>query len=167
VQQKSFAHAPRGARKSHGATDSFSLNRLGAIIERWHRYLSGARVVRDRRGTSTTIPCENWKGTKMTHASFLLGIGALLAMTGIASGQSSHSMICGARDHIVAQLTTRYGEQVRSIGLAPRNRIIEVFASEETGSWTITITSADGTTCLMASGQHFELLPLAPRGEPL
>ena len=76
-------------------------------------------------------------------------------------------MICGARDQIVAQLGNRYGESVRSIGLAPRNRIVEVFASDETGSWTITITSADGTTCLMASGDYFETLPPAPRGAPL
>jgi hypothetical protein len=41
-------------------------------------------------------------------------------------------------------LGARYGETVRSIGLAGRDRIVEVFASEETGSWTILVTNTDG-----------------------
>jgi hypothetical protein len=88
-------------------------------------------------------------------------------VAGTATAQGTHTMVCGARDQIVAQLSTRYGEEVRSIGIAPRNRIVEVFASDETGSWTITITSADGTTCLIASGEYFEMLPPVPRGAPL
>jgi hypothetical protein len=35
---------------------------------------------------------------------------------------------------------------------------VEVFASAETGTWTITVTNATGTTCLVASGQAFERL---------
>ena len=98
----------------------------------------------------------------------LVLVGPVLVGLGYAAfGQPSHSMICGQRDQVVNTLATRYGESVRSIGLAPSNRIVEVFASDETGSWTITVTSADGTTCLMASGQHFEtFVPTAP-GEPL
>jgi hypothetical protein len=102
----------------------------------------------------------------MTQTRVLAALIALLAAPA-ADAQGTHTMICGARDQIVAQLSSRYGEQVRSIGLAPRNRIVEVFASDETGSWTITITSADGTTCLMASGGYFETLPPTPQGDPL
>ncbi|MBF9058409.1 hypothetical protein HKCCSP123_04360 [Rhodobacterales bacterium HKCCSP123] len=102
----------------------------------------------------------------MGHVRLATALLAALA-SGPAMAQGTHTMICGARDQIVAQLGNRYGERVRSIGLAPRNRIVEVFASDETGSWTITITSADGTTCLIASGDYFETLPPAPRGAPL
>jgi len=103
----------------------------------------------------------------MKQARALCAALAVLAMTGSAAAQPTHTMVCGAREDIVAQLTTRFGEQVRSIGLAPRNRIVEVFASEETGSRTITVTSVDGTTCLMASGDYFEILAPTPRGAPL
>jgi hypothetical protein len=51
--------------------------------------------------------------------------------------------------------------------MGPNNRIIEVFASDETGSWTITITSPDGTTCLVAAGQFWENLLPPPVGDPL
>jgi hypothetical protein len=96
--------------------------------------------------------------------------GAAIALTlaaGVAPAQTAHTMICGQREHVVATLTTRYGEQVRSMGLAPQNRIVEVYVSEETGSWTIVVTSADGTSCLMAAGEHYESFAPAPRGERL
>lgn len=76
-------------------------------------------------------------------------------------------MLCAERNIIVGELTGRYGEQVHGMGLAHQNRIVEVYVSAETGSWTITVTSADGTTCLMAAGQHFaQMAPLIP-GEDL
>ena len=44
------------------------------------------------------------------------------------------------------------------MGLGSNNAVIEVFASDETGSWTITVTKANGVTCLVASGQNFQTL---------
>ncbi|NKX44083.1 hypothetical protein [Roseicyclus persicicus] len=96
-----------------------------------------------------------------------LAAGTLLGTAGAGQAQQAHTMICGQREHVVGTLEARFGEQVRSMGLAPQNRIVEVFVSEETGSWTITVTSADGTTCLMASGQHYESFAPVPAGEPL
>ncbi|ABD53734.1 hypothetical protein [Jannaschia sp. CCS1] len=77
------------------------------------------------------------------------------------------NMLCADRNVIVGTLTDRFGEQVQSMGLANQNRIVEVYVSAETGSWTITVTSADGTTCLMAAGQHFAQMPPAVPGEDL
>lgn len=98
-------------------------------------------------------------------------IATLAVMSGLGGlptlAQGNGPLVCGDRDQIVHQLETHYGESVRSIGLAPQNRIIEMFASDETGSWTITVTSVDGTTCLMASGQHFEMFAAALPGEAL
>ena len=44
------------------------------------------------------------------------------------------------------------------MGLGANNQVIEVFASSETGTWTITVTTPAGVTCLVASGQAFEEL---------
>lgn len=76
-------------------------------------------------------------------------------------------MLCADRNIIVGELTGRYGEEVHGMGLAHQNRIVEVYVSAETGSWTITVTSADGTTCLMAAGQHFAQMTPAIPGEDL
>ena len=63
---------------------------------------------------------------------------------------------CGPRDVVVERLADGYGETRRSMGLGANNAMIEVFASNETGSWTITLTMPGGMTCLVASGQAFE-----------
>lgn len=84
-----------------------------------------------------------------------LGIGALILATNQAFGQTQN---CGSRDVVVQRLSETYGETRQSIGLGPNNRVIEVFASTETGTWTITVTSPNGMTCLVASGQAFESL---------
>lgn len=65
---------------------------------------------------------------------------------------------CAPRDVVIERLAERYGESRQSVGLGANNAVVEVFASDETGTWTITVTSVHGLTCLVASGQSFETL---------
>ena len=69
---------------------------------------------------------------------------------------------CGPRDNVAAQLEAQYGETRQSVGLSQEDHLLEVFASLETGSWTITITTPDGVSCLVAAGQAYQYL-----GDPL
>ncbi len=85
----------------------------------------------------------------------------------LAGPVAAQTMLCGQREMVVDELTDRYGEEVRGMGLAHQNRIVEVFVSEETGTWTITVTSPNGTTCLMAAGQHFATMEPQAAGEDL
>ena len=96
-----------------------------------------------------------------------LGIGAFLLATNHAFGQNLRQ--CGERAQVVNRLAEGYGETRQSLGLGANNAVIEVFASEETGTWTITVTLPDGRTCLIASGKSYEELDeeLAPVGETL
>lgn len=82
------------------------------------------------------------------------GVGAMLLATQHAFAQSTQN--CAPRDRVVARLAESFGETRQSIGLAPNNGVVEVFASRETGSWTITVTMPTGVTCLVASGQSYE-----------
>ncbi len=65
-------------------------------------------------------------------------------------------MACGARASFIAQLDAKYGETRRSMGLSG-NSVVELYANEKTGSWTILITSPQGTACMLAAGQAFQL----------
>ena len=78
----------------------------------------------------------------------------LAAMTLAASGQ--HLAQCGNRAAIVGNLSKKYDETRQSVGLGADNALVEIFASNTTGSWTITVTKAGGPTCLVASGRAFE-----------
>ena len=39
--------------------------------------------------------------------------------------------------------------------------VVETFASEDTGTWTILMTMPNGTACLMAAGEAFEQIDVA------
>ncbi|APZ53475.1 hypothetical protein [Salipiger abyssi] len=86
----------------------------------------------------------------------LAALTGLIAFGATAAGAQQNA--CAPRDQVVAKLAESYGETRRSIGLGSNNNVMEVFASAETGSWTITVTSVTGLTCLIASGQAFEAL---------
>lgn len=82
------------------------------------------------------------------------GILALAATTGFAQTANN----CAPREVVIERLASKYGEARQSMGLGANNSVVEVFSSSETGTWTITVTVASGTTCLVASGQHFETI---------
>lgn len=99
--------------------------------------------------------------TRIGQFSAALIVGVLLSTTAMAQMQP-----CAERDKVIQRLNNTYGETVRSMGLGANNGMMEVYASEETGSWSITMTMPDGQTCLIASGQAFEGITDAPKIAP-
>ncbi|WP_346770616.1 hypothetical protein [Shimia sagamensis] len=65
---------------------------------------------------------------------------------------------CAARDLVVERLAQKYRESRQALGLGTQGAMVEIFASEETGSCTITVTMPNGSTCLLATGQAYERL---------
>jgi hypothetical protein len=68
---------------------------------------------------------------------------------------------------MVRLLAEKYGEVRQLMGLADERGIVEWFASEETGSWTILLTSPQGVACMMAAGQAFQIEPVKAVGKPI
>jgi hypothetical protein len=97
-----------------------------------------------------------------------LGVGAMILATNHAFAQQQNRN-CADRARVVERLADGFGESRQSIGLGANNSVIEVFASAETGTWTITVTTPAGLTCLVASGQAFESVDeeLTPTGMAL
>lgn len=91
-------------------------------------------------------------------AAFLLAVQSVRADTGA----------CMDRAALVARLAAQYGENRQAAGLAGPDRLVELFASIETGSWTLVVTAPSGIACLLGAGEHFlrfEAEP-APDGDP-
>ncbi|NOD92741.1 hypothetical protein GS636_08090 [Ruegeria sp. HKCCD4884] len=80
-----------------------------------------------------------------------LGIMVLAAQQVQAAGQN-----CAPREDVLTRLHETYGETRRGLGLARQGAVMELFASSESGSWTITVTLPNGVTCLVTSGQAYE-----------
>jgi hypothetical protein len=107
---------------------------------------------------------------KETLFALSLGFGALIIVTQAQAETLAQAVVpqCGPRAAVVAQLADRFGESRRSMGIAANNMVMEIYASEASQSWTITVTTPQGQTCLIASGQGFEAVvePLPAKGEP-
>ena len=85
----------------------------------------------------------------------------------ILAAQQVQAAQCADHATVVANLARHYGETRQSIGLAHDNTVVEVFASLETGTWTITVTRPGGPTCLAAAGQAYQQLAAEmPPGDP-
>jgi hypothetical protein len=85
----------------------------------------------------------------------------LCALTPAAEAETR---ACADRTAVVERLETRFGETRQSVGLNDANGIVEIFASPETGTWTILVTTPDGKSCLLASGNLWEqVLPILGR----
>jgi len=86
------------------------------------------------------------------------GLAAATLAFGATSAPAQNQHNCAPRDTVLERLTAGYGETRRSMGLGANNLVIEVFASSDSGTWTITMTTPQGLTCLVASGQSFETM---------
>lgn len=90
-----------------------------------------------------------------------MGLGIM-----VLAAQQVHAQTpnCGPRPDVLQRLAETYGETRRGIGMARQGTVMEVFASDDTGTWTITVTLPNGLTCLVAAGEAYETLaePLPP-----
>jgi hypothetical protein len=78
-----------------------------------------------------------------------LGIGAVI------TALPAHAANCAARDQVVLRLQEQYSEQLTAGGLhssTSKSTLVEVWASPETGTFTVMLTSANGLSCILATG---------------
>lgn len=96
----------------------------------------------------------------MKHQTMMaaLAMGTLMTVTPALPVAAQSARNCAPREVVVTRLAEKYKETRRSMGLGANNAVVEVFASQESGSWTIIVTMPNGVTCLVASGQAFEAL---------
>lgn len=92
------------------------------------------------------------------------GLAAVLAATQVAHSAPQ----CDSREAVTALLADRYNETRRAVGIAGQSAVMELYASTETGTWSITMTLPDGMMCLMASGSNYEAVTeeLPAKGDP-
>lgn len=103
----------------------------------------------------------------MQHVLFALSLGfGILIFNAQAH---SNPINCAKRDQVIASLGETYGETRRSYGLGQNNQVVELYASKDSGTWTLLLTLPDGRSCLMAAGNAFQVADpdLTPTGEPL
>lgn len=92
---------------------------------------------------------------------------AAIALLLTATAATAQNNECGPRDVVIERLASKYGETRHSIGIGGRGVVMETFANAETGTWTITVTTPNGLTCLIAYGQSYErVADVVTEGDP-
>lgn len=84
-----------------------------------------------------------------------LAICVALAGTPALAQMAINPAACGNRKAVTDKLVEKYGELQRGAGMVSNDRLLELWRSEKTGSWTILMTRPDGLTCIMAAGNYW------------
>ncbi|EAQ24659.1 MULTISPECIES: hypothetical protein [unclassified Roseovarius] len=66
---------------------------------------------------------------------------------------------CLPRGDLVERLEGQFDEHLVGGGLQSPQQLLEVWASGETGSFTVFVTRPSGVSCVMATGQHWHTAP--------
>ncbi len=96
----------------------------------------------------------------------LLIMVAMLAGLAFGGGAAAQTT-CGTHASMIASLDLKYSETRRGFGLSGPTMAFEVWASDETGTWTILKVYTSGMACLMASGKYWQTDPPVAPGELL
>ena len=86
----------------------------------------------------------------------------LLGVAGTAPPLYAQQLSCSTRASVAERLSDKYNEHVVAGGLQNSERLVEVWASPETGTFTIIMTTAEGLSCIVASGTNYHQSQLAP-----
>ncbi len=86
----------------------------------------------------------------------VLATAALAAF--ILSAPAQAQPFCADRATVMGLLATEYSEAPVGMGIANNGGVIEILSSAAGKSWTIILTMPNGTTCMIAAGESWELL---------
>lgn len=90
-------------------------------------------------------------------------LGGLAQGAGPVQAAGRPEVPCARLDQIASFLKDQFGEEPVSLGLGSNGQLLQIFASEATRSWTVVTTTPTGMACVLATGEHWEQLPLGPQ----
>ncbi len=103
-----------------------------------------------------------------TSSPFL--IGPLMAAFFMFAAPVLANNLCQPRPAFVEHLKEKYDEQPAAFGLNNDGRLLEMFATPDGKTWTLLITDARGTSCVVTSGENWQKAApklLKPTGLPV
>ncbi|WP_069299496.1 hypothetical protein [Neptunicoccus sediminis] len=84
---------------------------------------------------------------RLTSTALVFGMAALAPPVAAAP--------CGPRAEIVTHLAQTYQEVRRGAGLSSATRVVELWSSAQTGSFSILLSYPNGMACVLATGSNW------------
>ncbi len=96
---------------------------------------------------------------------------ALLTLTAVAptglvapAMAQQQQMACAERGALVGQLQEKYNEQAQGVGLTGNGAVMELLTSDK-GTWSLIVTMPNGKSCLIATGDEWQQVPVKVAGK--
>lgn len=85
----------------------------------------------------------------------LAAVAAFSMLVTPVQAQGYIPVSCGERSATIKHLAEKYSEHPAGLGLTASGGALELHVSDS-GSWTILLTTPNGTACIVASGENWQ-----------
>jgi hypothetical protein len=86
----------------------------------------------------------------------ILILAIVLALTpAVALAQQA----CNPRHHVLKHLADKYKEVPVAVGVTNKGGLVEVLTTSNGGTWTIIVSEPNGTSCMVAAGEGWKIVP--------
>lgn len=89
------------------------------------------------------------------------GVLPLVALTAImvSATPAAAQGVCAERNSLVTKLQQDFSEAPSAAGISDSGAVIEVLSARDGKTWTILMTTPDGVSCVLATGEAWERAP--------
>ncbi len=94
--------------------------------------------------------------TVLLKSTFVVLTVLALSLGGAVSPLHAEARACLDRSVMIDTLITNYGEQLAEVREIKGKGLLEFHVSSDVGSWTAVLTSSEGISCVLATGQGLE-----------
>jgi hypothetical protein len=98
---------------------------------------------------------------KIATATLCATLAFTAALIAASADGAAQQAPCNQRDDVLGHLAQKYQELPVAVGVTNRGALVEVLSTGDGKTWTIIISSPDGQTCMVATGEGWRALPQA------
>ena len=92
---------------------------------------------------------------------YLTAFALFLTLPALAHAKIS-DVSCDDKARMMTTLTEVLGAERQGMGLRDPDTMLEIWVTRRNGEWLIVQNYANGTSCIVAMGDHWEDLPTGP-----
>ena len=81
------------------------------------------------------------------------------------AGPAAAQPVCRERGEVVEHLARKYQEAPVAMGVTSGGKLVEVLTDHKGDTWTIIVTTPQGMSCLVATGEGWRI-PSTERAKP-
>lgn len=94
----------------------------------------------------------------MTKRTWILGVAVATGLAVAPVVALAQTQACDQRQKVIGHLAAKYREAPIAVGVTNSGGLVEVLSTGSGDTWTIIVSSPDGTSCLIAAGEGWRII---------